>query len=188
MAGKKTSNPTVEHKKHAVASVNAAVITLSTSRANALKAAKSAQAPPPEPDKSGDVIQSLLEKRGHAVVSRQLLPDGKPRLRAAVRKLSQDPDVHAIITTGGTGLSPTDVTIEAVRDLLDKELPGFNALFTQLSYTQVKSAAILSRALAGSIGGKVVFCLPGSPRACELAMDEIILPELGHVFHMLWGK
>jgi len=179
MAEKKTAGSVAEHKKHAAIAVNSAVITLSTSRAKEKD---------PSPDKSGDIIQELLEKQGHAVVARQLLPDGKPRLRAAVRRLAKDENVHVIITTGGTGLSPTDVTIEAVRDLLEKELPGFNALFTQLSYTQVKSAAILSRAIAGSINGKILFCLPGSPRACELAMKSIILPELGHIFHMLWGK
>ena len=176
---KKTTGSVTEHKKHAAAPVNAAVITLSTSRAKEKD---------PAPDKSGDVIQELLEKQGHAVVERLLLPDGKPRLRAAVRRLAKDKNVNVIITTGGTGLSPTDVTVEAVRDLLEKELTGFNALFTQLSYEQVKSAAMLSRAIAGSINGKIVFCLPGSPRACELAMKSIILPELGHIFHMLWGK
>jgi len=179
MTGKKSANSAAEHKKHAIASINAAVITLSTSRAKEKD---------PSPDKSGDVIQELLEKQGHAVVVRRLLPDGKKRLRAAVRKMVKDENIHVIITTGGTGLSPTDVTIEAVRDLLEKELPGFSALFTQLSYAQVKSAAILSRAIAGSINGKILFCLPGSPRACELAMKSIILPELGHIFHMLWGK
>jgi len=179
MAGKKIANPTAEHKKNAAISVNAAVVTLSTSRA---------KDPSPEPDKSGDIIQQMLEKQGHAVVVRKLMKDSKPKLRALVRKLAKDKNVRAIITTGGTGLSPTDVTIEAVRDLLDKELPGFNALFTQLSYEQVKGAAILSRALAGSINGKILFCLPGSPRACELAMESIILPELGHIFYMLEGK
>ena len=179
MAEKKAASSVEEHKKHAVASVNAAVVTLSTSRAKEKD---------PSPDKSGNVIQELLEKQGHAVVERLLLPDGKPRLRAAVRRLAKDKNVNVIITTGGTGLSPTDVTIEAVRDLLEKELTGFNALFTQLSYAQVKSAAILSRAIAGSINEKILFCLPGSPRACELAMKSIILPELGHIFHMLWGK
>ena len=175
---KKAISSVAEHKEHAVASVNAAVITLSTSRAKEKD---------PAPDKSGDVIQELLEKQGHAAVERLLLPDGKPRLRAAIRRLAKDKNVNVIITTGGTGLSPTDVTVEAVRDLLEKELTGFNALFTQLSYMQVKSAAILSRAIAGSINGKIVFCLPGSPRACELAMKSIILPELGHIFHMLRG-
>jgi len=183
MAVKKTENSTAEHKSEhktiEVTPVNAAVITLSTSRAKEKDSA---------PDKSGDIIQELLEKQGHAVVARQLLPDSKPRLRLAVRRLVKDINVNVIITTGGTGISPTDVTIEAVRDMLEKELTGFNALFTHLSYAQVKSAAILSRAIAGSIKGKIIFCLPGSPRACELAMKSIILPELGHIFHMLWGK
>ena len=179
MAEKKITSSAAEHKKHSAAPVNAAVITLSTSRAKDKD---------PAPDKSGDIIQALLEKQGHAVVARQLLPDGKPRLRAAVRRLAKDKNVNVIITTGGTGLSPTDVTIEAVRDLLEKELTGFNALFTQLSYAQVGSAAMLSRAIAGSINGKIVFCLPGSPKACELAMESIILPELGHIFHMLRGR
>jgi len=179
MAGKKTADSAAEHKKHAAISVNAAVITLSTSRANDTD---------PAPDKSGDIIQELLEKHGHVIVERRLLPDNKLRLRAAIRRLSKDKNVNVIITTGGTGLSPTDVTIEAARDLLEKELTGFSALFTQLSFAQVKSAAMLSRAMAGSMNGKILFCLPGSPRACELAMESIILPELGHIFHMLWGK
>ena len=179
MAVKKTVSSAAEHKKHAAISVNAAVITLSTSRANDKD---------PAPDTSGDIIQKLFEKHGHVIAARQLLPDNKLRLRAAIRRLSKDKNVNVIVTTGGTGLSPTDVTIEAVRDLLEKELTGFNALFTQLSYTQVKSAAILSRAIAGSMNGKILFCLPGSPRACELAMESIILPELGHIFHMLRGK
>ena len=179
MAIKKTAGSAAEHKKHAAESINAAVITLSTSRAKEKD---------PAPDKSGDIIQELLQKHGHKVVTRLMLPDGKSRLRAAVRTLAGDENVNVIITTGGTGISPTDVTIEAVRELLEKELTGFNALFTQLSYAQVKSAAILSRAIAGSINGKIIFCLPGSPRACELAMKSIILPELGHIFHMLWGK
>ena len=179
MSEKKPADTAAEHKKYADISLYAAVITLSTSRAKDKDIS---------PDKSGDIIQELLEKQGHAVVERQLLPDDKPRLRAAVRRLAEDENVNVIITTGGTGLSPTDVTIEAVRDLLEKELIGFNALFTQLSYEQVKSAAMLSRAIAGSINGKILFCLPGSPRACELAMESIILPELGHIFHMLRGN
>ena len=82
-------------------------------------------------------------------------------------------------------MAPADVTIEAVRNMLDKELPGFNALFMQLSYAQVKSAAMLSRALAGIIKGKAIFCLPGSPRACKMAVESLILPELGHILMLL---
>ena len=102
-----------------------------------------------------------------------------------MRELSREKNVHAIITTGGTGLTPTDVTIEAVQGMLDKELPGFNSLFMLLSYPQVKSASMLSRALAGTIKGKVIFCLPGSPKACTLALESLILPELGHILMLL---
>ena len=93
--------------------------------------------------------------------------------------------VQAIVTNGGTGLTSSDITIEAVKGMFDKELPGFNSLFMLLSYPQVKSAAMLSRALAGTINGKVIFCLPGSPRACQLATKSLILPELGHILMLL---
>lgn len=175
MAEKKLANSVAEHKKHASLHASVAVITLSTSRSL-------------DTDKSGDVIQQLLEQKGHRVTVRKVLPDNRALLRAAIRTLAKDKKVEAIITTGGTGLTPTDVTIEAVRDLLDKELPGFNALFMFLSYPQVKSAAMLSRAMAGTLKGKILFCLPGSPRACKLAMESLILPELGHALHMLSGR
>jgi molybdopterin adenylyltransferase len=179
MAGKKLADSVAEHKKHAEISANVAVITLSTSRA---------QKTDLSPDKSGDVIQQLLETNGHKVIVRKLIPDNRTLLRAAIRELIKNKNVQAIITTGGTGLTPTDVTIEAVKDMLDKELPGFNALFMFLSYPQVKSAAMLSRALAGTIKGRILFCLPGSPRACQLATESLIVPELGHILHMLSGK
>jgi molybdenum cofactor biosynthesis protein B len=102
-----------------------------------------------------------------------------------LRELAREKAIHAIITTGGTGLAPTDITIETVQGMLDKILPGFNSLFMLLSYPQVKSASMLSRALAGTIKGKMIFCLPGSPRACELAIESLILPELGHMLMLL---
>jgi molybdopterin adenylyltransferase len=179
MAEKKLANSVAEHKKHAEISVCVAIITLSTSRA---------QKTDLSPDKSGDIIQQLLEDHGHKVIVRKLLPDNRALLRAAIRQLIKNKSVQAIITTGGTGLTPTDVTIEAIKDMLDKELPGFNALFMYLSYSQVKSAAMLSRALAGTIKGRILFCLPGSPRACQLATESLIVPELGHILHMLSGK
>lgn len=179
MAGRKLANSVAEHKKHAGIFANIAVITLSTSRARKTDSS---------PDKSGDVIQQLVEAQGHRVTVRKLLPDNLTLLRATVRKLAQNKKVQAIITTGGTGLTPTDVTIEAVQDMLDKELPGFNSLFMLLSYPQVKTAAMLLRALAGTIKGKIIFCLPGSPRACQLATESLILPELGHILFMLSEK
>jgi len=172
MAEKKLEDSVAEHRAKSDLKAGVAVITLSTSRSL-------------DTDKSGDVIQELLEERGHSVPVRKVIPDSRNVLRATLRELAREKTVHAIITTGGTGLAPTDVTIEAVQGLLDKELPGFNALFTQLSFSQVKSAAMLSRALAGTMKGKVIFCLPGSPRACKLATETLILPELGHILMLL---
>lgn len=172
MAEKKLKDSVAEHRKKSETSVAVAVITLSTSRSL-------------ETDKSGAIIQKLLEEKGHSVPVRKLIPDSRNVLRATLRELAREKKVHAIITTGGTGLTPTDVTIEAVQGMLDKELPGFNSLFMMLSYPQVKSAAMLSRALAGTIKGKAIFCLPGSPRACKLATESLILPELGHIMTML---
>ncbi len=172
MAERRLANSVAEHKKKSTDSANVAVITLSTSRAL-------------ENDKSGDVIQQLLEEKGHAVSIRRVIPDSRNILRATLRELAREKKVHAIITTGGTGLAPTDVTIEAVRGMLDKELPGFNSLFMMLSYPQVKSASMLSRALAGTLKGKIIFCLPGSPRACKLATESLILPELAHILMLL---
>ncbi len=172
MAEQKLADSVAEHRKKSDLSAGVAVITLSTSRSLDM-------------DKSGDIIQKLLEESGHLVPIRKLIPDSRNVLRATLRELAREKKVHGIITTGGTGLAPTDVTIEAVQSMLDKELPGFNSLFMLLSYPQVKSASMLSRALAGTIKGKAIFCLPGSPRACKLAMEALILPELGHMLMLL---
>jgi molybdenum cofactor biosynthesis protein B len=110
-----------EHKSRAKTNVGVAVVTLSSSRRL-------------DTDTSGDTIQELLEKGGHTVTARKVLPDDKKLLQTALRALLKNRKVQAIVTTGGTGLAPTDVTIEAVRPLLDKELPGFNSLFMLLSY------------------------------------------------------
>jgi len=149
-----------------------AVVTLSDSRSA-------------DDDQSGDIIQRLLESNGHNVVIRKLIADNRIVLRATIRELTREGELNAIITTGGTGIAASDITIETVRGMLEKELPGFNALFMLLSYPQAKSAAMLSRSLAGVIKGKVVFCLPGSPRACKLATESLILPELGHILMLL---
>jgi molybdopterin adenylyltransferase len=172
MAEKKLADSVAEHRKKSDLTLGVAVITLSTSRSL-------------DTDKSGDLIQQLLEEKGHNVPVRKLIPDSRNVLRATLRELAREKKVQAIITTGGTGLAPSDVTIEAVQGMLDKELPGFNSLFMLLSYPQVKSAAMLSRALAGTMKGKVIFCLPGSPRACKLAIESLILPELGHILMLL---
>jgi molybdenum cofactor biosynthesis protein B len=175
VAESKLADSVAEHRKKSGINAGVAVITLSTSRSL-------------ETDQSGDIIQQMLEKSGHRVPVRKVIPDSRNVLRATLRELAREKKVHAVITTGGTGLAPSDVTIEAVRSMLDKEISGFNALFMLLSYPQVKSAAMLSRALAGTIKGKILFCLPGSPRACKLAMESLILPELGHILMLLGSR
>jgi molybdopterin adenylyltransferase len=172
MARSKLANSVAEHREKSNISADVAVVTLSTSRSL-------------DTDKSGDIIQEMLEENGHRVHVRKVIPDSRNVLRATLRELAKEKKVNAIITTGGTGLAPMDVTVEAVQGMLDKELPGFNSLFVLLSYAQVKSASMLSRALAGTIKGKIIFCLPGSPRACKLAMESLILPELGHILMLL---
>lgn len=172
MPRRKLNDSVTEHKSRSNIQVGVAVVTLSNSRSI-------------DSDTSGDTIQELLEKSGHQVPERKVLPDNLKKLQTTLRGLLRNKKVHAIVTTGGTGLAPTDVTIEAVRPMLEKELPGFNSLFMHLSYQQVKSAAMMSRALAGTMKGKVIFCLPGSPRACKLAVELLILPELGHIRMLL---
>jgi molybdopterin adenylyltransferase len=172
MAEPKLANSVAEHKKKSDINACVAVITLSTSRSL-------------DTDISGDLIHRMLEEKGHHVPIRKVLPDNHNVLRTTLRELAREKNINAIITTGGTGLTPTDITIEALEGMLDKVLPGFNSLFMLLSYPQVKSSAMLSRALAGTIKGKILFCLPGSPKACKLAMESLILPELGHILMLL---
>jgi molybdenum cofactor biosynthesis protein B len=172
MAGRKLEDTVAAHRKKSAKRTDVAVVTLSTSRSL-------------NTDKSGDVLQQLLEKNGHRVPIRKVIPDSRSVLRATMREIVRDKKIRTIITTGGTGLASTDITFETIHGMLDKELPGFNSLFMLLSYPQVKSAAMLSRALAGTLKGKAVFCLPGSPRACKLAMESLILPELGHILMLL---
>lgn len=172
MTQRKLKDSAAEHKSRSNIRAGVAVVTLSDSRSM-------------NTDISGDMIQELLEKNGHQVPVRKVIPDNLKKLQTTLRGLLRNKSVHAIITTGGTGLAPTDITIEAVRPMLEKELPGFNSLFMLLSYKQVQSAAMMSRALAGTTRGKVIFCLPGSPRACQLAVESLILPELGHILMLL---
>ena len=164
----KLKDTVADHRKKGEARTSVAVITLSSSRSA-------------KEDQSGDIIQKLLEDHGHNVPIRKLIADSRTVLRATLRELSRQKDIDVIITTGGTGISITDITIETVKGMIEKELPGFNSLFMLLSYPQVKSASMLSRAMAGILKGKAVFCLPGSPRACKLATESLIIPELGHM-------
>jgi molybdenum cofactor biosynthesis protein B len=137
-------------------------------------------------DESGAEIRRLLEAAGHHVTAYTLLPNNEARVRGQVRTLIARNDLDAVLITGGTGLGSKDRTVEAVRPLLEKELPGFGELFRVVSFQeQIGAAAILSRALAGSAGGKLVVSMPGSKAAVELAMTRILLPELRHAIREL---
>ena len=134
-------------------------------------------------DESGRLIREMLEGAGHRVTHYEVLPDTPERIAEVVRERLRDLD--GIIVNGGTGIAPRDSTIEALRPLIDKELDGFGELFRALSYQEIGSAALLSRALAGISCGKILVALPGSPGACRLAMEKLLLPELGHMAHLL---
>lgn len=135
----------------------------------------------PGDDVSGHTLSELATAAGHRVVEASLVPDEVPAIRAAVERALAREGVDVVVLTGGTGLSPRDVTIEAVGPLLERPVEGFGELFRMLSYQQVGSAAMLSRAAAGLAGARAVFCLPGSPKAVSLAMEKLILPEAGHL-------
>lgn len=132
-------------------------------------------------DPSGDLILELLERKGHRVVLRGVLPDDGAAIRQSVLKALEMDDVGVVITCGGTGVGAKDVTVEAVNPLLEKELPGFGELFRRLSYDEIGSAALMSRALAGVAKRKAVFVLPGSPQAVRLCVERLILPEAPHI-------
>lgn len=159
-----------EHHRHDRKSLRVGVLTASDSRSV-------------ETDESGRIIRELLTAAGHRVEYYEVLPDDPGRIRKALLDHLQTLD--AIIVDGGTGIAARDSTIEAVRPLLDRELEGFGELFRVLSYQQIGSAAILSRALAGIAAGKIVVALPGSPDACRLAMEKLLIPQLGHMAHLL---
>jgi molybdenum cofactor biosynthesis protein B len=133
-----------------------------------------------EDDRSGRLIESLLSEAGHTQVASMILKNDAKGLREVVRKLCEE-DVDLIVMTGGTGLTRKDQTIEAIDPLLDKSLPGFGELFRHLSFQEVGSAALMSRALCGTVKGKVVVCLPGSEHAVRLALTKLLIPEAQHL-------
>jgi molybdenum cofactor biosynthesis protein B len=162
-------SPSEQHKREAPNSISCLVVTVSDTRT-------------PETDASGRQIRQLLEEHGHRVAGYRIVPDEYGTIAALLADAAQDETVEAILLNGGTGIAARDVTIEAVRGVLHKEMPGFGELFRYLSYAEdIGPAAMLSRAIAGTIGRKAVFAMPGSTGAVKLAMTRLILPELGHV-------
>jgi molybdenum cofactor biosynthesis protein B len=132
-------------------------------------------------DAGGALLVASLEAAGHRVVRRELVRDEAAEIERAVRGAVLDPDVDLVVTTGGTGIAPRDVTAPTLERLFDSAIPGFGELFRWLSWREIGPAAILSRATAGLLAGKVVLALPGSPKALRLALDEIVLKEVGHL-------
>jgi molybdenum cofactor biosynthesis protein B len=161
-----------EHKKHAHGPVNCAVITVSTTRTK-------------DNDISGKNIIGFLEGNGHIVLYYDIIKDDVSKISQSLEHSLTEEGVQAIIINGGTGIGEKDVTVEAVTPYLEKELVGFGELFRYLSFKEINSPAILSRAIAGVAKGKIVFCLPGSTNACKMAMEKLIIPELGHIVYEL---
>jgi molybdenum cofactor biosynthesis protein B len=129
-------------------------------------------------DTSGDLIQERLESAGHKVVERKILADDIDDVRGLITRWVEETNVDTIITTGGTGLTQRDILPEVVEPMFTKTIPGFGELFRMLSYDDIGTSTIESRALAGVAEGTLVFCLPGSTGACKLGMDRIILPQI----------
>lgn len=138
-----------------------------------------------ETDVGGRTAVDLMESQGHRVVDRHLVPDEAEAIRTACKRLLAEEPVECLVVTGGTGVAPRDVTVDAVQPLFDRELPGFGELFRNLSYAEVGAVALLSRAAAGILRGRPVFLLPGSPAAVELALTRLILPAIGHLVDQL---
>jgi len=163
------------HKKDTPIQLRICVIVVSDSRYDQFTASGKTD------DVSGNLIKTLAEEHKHSVLNIEYVPDEINHIKDILKHYGNQDDLDLLIFTGGTGLTTRDVTIEAVFPLLKKTLPGFGELFRKLSFDEIGSAAILSRALAGVFMNKVIFCLPGSPNAVKIATQRLILPEAGHI-------
>ena len=157
-----------EHKDKAPKSVSCAVLTISDTRTE-------------QDDEAGRLIRQKLSENGHRVTSYCILKDEADPIEKKIRELLREEELQVIITNGGTGVSRRDITVETMLPILEKKLDGFGELFRSLTYQEIGTGSIMSRAIAGVAGGKVIVCLPGSPEAINLAMEKIILPEIGHL-------
>ncbi len=157
-----------EHKCHSLKNVAVAVITVSDTRTK-------------EDDESGEYIMKKLEEKGHKIISYSILRDERKLLGDELGKLIDNDEVQVIITNGGTGISRRDITVDVVEGLLDKKLDGFGEIFRYLSYKEIGSPAVMSRAVAGAVKNKIIICLPGSLGAVKLGVEKLIIPEIGHL-------
>jgi molybdopterin adenylyltransferase len=158
----------LEHKAQAPGTIGCFVLTISDSKT-------------PETDTSGILIREMLQAARHTLLGHAIVKDEPGQVTAVIRQGCADPALQAFILTGGTGVTSRDSTFEAVEALLDKRLTGFGELFRMLSYQEIGAAAMLSRAQAGVVQKRALFSLPGSPDACRLALEKLIIPELGHL-------
>jgi molybdenum cofactor biosynthesis protein B len=166
---------TKEHKKDAPKCVDVAIVTVSTTRTI-------------KEDQSGLWMAKRVKKEGHRLVLHEVVPDEAGAVASTVCDAIEHQSAQAVLVTGGTGLAAADMTIEALRPLFSKELTAFSTLFALLSFEQIDSAAIVSRACAGIVGEAVVFAMPGSLKACQLACKALIFPELSHIVrHLVKG-
>ena len=157
-----------EHREKAPRSVNCAVLTISDSRTE-------------KDDESGRLIMEKLKENGHGVMSYAILKNEAGAIEKKIHELLGQEELQVIITSGGTGASHRDITVETISPILEKKLDGFGELFRFLTYQEIGTASIMSRAMAGVVGGKIILCFPGSLEAANLAMEKIILPEIGHL-------
>ncbi len=156
------------HRTGAPERVATAVVTVSDTRTR-------------DTDTAGALAAELLEAAGHPVIERRIVGDDPAAIASALSELVSRHEVAAVLFTGGTGVAPRDITPDTVEPLLKRVIPGFGELFRMLSYQEIGSAALLSRALAGLLKGRVVFVLPGSRGAVRLGLEKLVLPELGHL-------
>jgi molybdopterin adenylyltransferase len=164
------------HKAKAPKTLTFGVFVCSTSRFNEIEAGEKKVS-----DVGGDTIVDLLKNAGQKVLFKKIIADDETQIQDAVMYATGLIEVDVAIFSGGTGITPTDITIETVLPFLDKVLPGFGEFFRRISYDHVGSAAVLSRAIAGVAKGKAIFCIPGSPDAVKTAIEMLILPEAPHI-------
>jgi molybdenum cofactor biosynthesis protein B len=157
-----------KHRESAPEHVRVAVLTISDTRT-------------PETDTGGETVEELMRVAGHEIADRSIVRDEASSIRTKLVDLLARPDVDAVVTTGGTGISARDTTYEVVDRMLEKKLDGFGEIFRMLSYEEIGAAAVLSRAVAGAVGTKFVACLPGSRNAVRLATEKLLAPEISHV-------
>ena len=157
-----------KHRESAPETVRVAILTISDTRTR-------------ETDTGGDIAEEILSEAGQEIVARQIVRDEVSGIRANLIDLLANPEVAAVVTTGGTGISGRDTTYEVVDRMIEKKLDGFGEIFRMLSYEEIGAAAIMSRAAAGAVGTKFVASLPGSRNAVRLAVEKLLVPELAHI-------